>query len=120
MKKIVLVAALMMPVVLTGCVVSVDGRDHNKWNKSWQDTEFDNRKKIAELNVNLSIDEVRHRLGVAEFDELYQREGNNIQVLYYRTQRTVDDGITSKDECTPLVFKNGSLIGWGSTAFSAI
>lgn len=120
MKKTVLVAALVLPVMLTGCVVSVDGRDHNKWNKSWKDTEYENRKKISELNVNLSIEDIRLRFGVAEFNELYQRDGNNIQVLYYRTQRTEDDGVTSKDECTPLVFKNGLLIGWGSTAFSDI
>jgi len=28
------------------------------------------------------------------------------------------DGITTKDECTPLVFRNGNLVGWGDSAYS--
>ncbi|MDN4500917.1 DUF3192 domain-containing protein [Alteromonadaceae bacterium BrNp21-10] len=120
MKKTLIAAVLITPIVLSGCVVSVDGRDDNHWKKGWKDTEFQNRQKISELSVNLSIEDIRSAMGVAEFNELYQRDGANIQVLYYRTQRTEDDGITTKDECTPLVFKNGILIGWGNTVFSSI
>jgi len=33
--------------------------------------------------------------------------------LFYRTRRTEADGETSRDETTPLVFKNNELVGWG-------
>jgi hypothetical protein len=41
-------------------------------------------------------------------------------VLFYRTHRRDGDGVTTKDECTPLVFKNGLLIGWGDAAYQAL
>jgi hypothetical protein len=41
-----------------------------------------------------------------------------VQVLYYRTRRVDDDGITTKNECTPLVFINNELVGWGELSLS--
>ena len=59
-------------------------------------------------------------LGVADFNEVYNKGDENIQVLYYRTNRKHADGITTKDECTPLIFKNGALVSWGDTAYSML
>ena len=52
------------------------------------------------------------------FNELFEKQDGTYRVLYYRTQKTMGDGITTKDECTPLVFRNGNLVGWGDSAYS--
>ncbi|WP_416305685.1 DUF3192 domain-containing protein [Neptunicella sp. SCSIO 80796] len=120
MKKSLLVAALALPLTLTGCVVSVDGRDGDDWHSDWQDIEHQNRDKLTRLESGMTVNAVRKIMGVADFNELYQQQGNDIQVLFYRTQRKESDGVTSKDECTPIVFKNGTLIGLGETAYASI
>jgi len=53
-----------------------------------------------------------------DFNELFEKQDGTYRVLYYRTQKTMGDGITTKDECTPLVFRNGELVGWGDSAYS--
>ncbi|WP_438864202.1 DUF3192 domain-containing protein [Neptunicella sp.] len=120
MKKTLLIAALVLPLTLSGCIVSVDGRDGEKWHSDWQDIEHQNRDKLTRLENGMSVNAVKKIMGVADFNELYQQQGHNIQVLFYRTQRKESDGITNKDECTPVVFKDGNLIGLGETAYSAI
>ncbi|MBD3585407.1 DUF3192 domain-containing protein [Salinimonas sp. HHU 13199] len=115
MKHLALLFALSAPVLLSGCVISVDGDDHG-YSSDWEDREYNNRKHISNLNLGTSYERVVGKMGVADFSELDQREDGTYRILYYRTQRTMDDGITTKGECTPLVFKNGELIGWGSKA----
>ena len=46
-------------------------------------------------------------------------EENVWQIIFYRTQHIKSDGITTMDECTGLLFKNGELILWGPSAFDA-
>jgi hypothetical protein len=36
-------------------------------------------------------------------------DGKTVIVVYYRTHRLHKDGLTTKDECTKLVFVNNSL-----------
>ncbi|NMP33285.1 DUF3192 domain-containing protein [Thalassotalea sp. M1531] len=122
MKKslVVLLAALPLTFGLTGCVVSVGGDDDGHYSYDFNDREYDNRKKIASLQVNSSFGDVQGRLGVADFNEVYQKDGESIQVLYYRTNRKHKDGVTTKDECTPLIFKNGMLVSWGDTAYAQL
>ncbi|HET8817399.1 MAG TPA: DUF3192 domain-containing protein, partial [Pseudidiomarina sp.] len=59
-------------------------------------------------------------LGTPNFSELWTVDGDKYRVLYYRTHRVDSDGETTKDECTPLVFVNGSLVGTGDLAVSRI
>jgi hypothetical protein len=37
-------------------------------------------------------------------------------VLLYRTRLVREDGRTTRDETTPLVFVDGELVGWGESA----
>ncbi|MEW9797656.1 DUF3192 domain-containing protein [Alteromonas sp. CYL-A6] len=120
MKKLVLVLALAAPFALSGCVVSVGGDGDSHYSSDWKDREYNNRKHIADLEVEMSYESVVRRMGVADFNELHQRADGVYRVLFYRTQRTMDDGVTTKDECTPLVFKDGALIGWGESAYAHI
>jgi len=68
----------------------------------------------------MGFDQVKNLMGVPDFNETYEKNGETIQVLYYRTQRTKKDGITTKDECTPLIFKQSILSSWGEMAYKQI
>lgn len=122
MKKRILLAALSLPVLLSGCVVSVggDGEYDSDYHYSYKSLEKKNRAHIADFTTDMSISAVKSKMGVPDFNEMYQRGDDNVQVLFYRTQRNEGDGMTTKDECTPLVFKNGVLIGWGEHAYQKI
>ncbi|GAB2689028.1 DUF3192 domain-containing protein [Aliiglaciecola sp. 3_MG-2023] len=120
MKKILVAAALALPLTLSGCVISVGGEGDYSYQSDWEQKERKNRKAIARLESNTAIEDIRSRLGTPDFSELYQENNDEINVLFYRTQRREGDGVTTKDECTPLVFKNGNLIGWGDSAYSNI
>lgn len=118
MNKLVITALLGLSLGLSGCVISVDS-DHNS-QSDWQEIEQKNRKHISRLTQDTSYDAILNRMGVADFNELYQKGDDTYQVLYYRTQKIDSDGVTTKDECTPLVFKNGALFGWGESAYNMI
>ncbi|MBE1299999.1 MAG: DUF3192 domain-containing protein [Alteromonadaceae bacterium] len=122
MKKaiVTLAAASVLTIGLSGCVISVDGDGFEGHHASWEDREYKNRKIIADLNLDMTTEQVRGRLGTPDFNELVQREDDVYQVLFYRTHRTSGDGKTTKDECTPVVMRNGLLIGWGETAYQRI
>ena len=120
MKKLLTAAVLVLPLTLTGCVISVGGEGDYSYQSDWEHKERKNRKYIAQLETDTSIQTIKNKLGAADFSELYQKEEKEIKVLFYRTQRVEGDGATTKDECTPLIFKNGQLVGWGETAYEMI
>lgn len=120
MKKSIFAAALILPLALSGCVISVDGDGEYGYSSDWEDREHKNRRHIAKLETNTDISDIKRRMGIADFNELHQKEQDEYQVLYYRTHRRDGDGVTTKDECTPLVFKNGLLVGWGDTAYEVL
>lgn len=117
-KELVMAAALS--VALSGCVISIkDGDIDSDWVSDWEAQQQENREKLAQLAPGMTVEQVSTLMGTADFNELYQRDDTAIQVLYYRTHRTSGDGKTSKDECTPVVFNNGKVTGWGDTAFAS-
>ncbi|MDP5031453.1 MAG: DUF3192 domain-containing protein [Paraglaciecola sp.] len=120
MRKLVFAAMLGTSLALSGCVISVDGDSDHAYQSDWQDKEQKNRRGINALSPLLSFKEVTSRMGTPDFNEYYENKGNTYQVLYFRTQRLEGDGVTTKDECTPLIFKNGELAGWGDTAYKLI
>jgi len=85
----------------------------------WDDREVVNSKYIASMALedNLSKEIIISKLGGPDISEAKQAAGDNIQVLFYRTQHIKSDGITTVDECTPLLFKNNQLIAWGENAY---
>jgi hypothetical protein len=121
MNKLWVILALLAPLSLSGCVIAVNGNgDDSSWSSDWKSKETMNRKNLEKLELGMSIEQVRLVMGVADFDEKLSKEDKAYQLLFYRTQRSEKDGVTSKDECTPLVFENGELKGWGSTALTLI
>jgi hypothetical protein len=119
MKKSLLVLLIALPLAstLSGCVISVnDGEvDHSLMGDS-EDRAFENRKKIAKVQLGSSFADMQGKLGVADFSQVYAYNEQTIRVLFYRTQRKHKDGITTKDECTYLEFIDGELSQTGNGA----
>ncbi|MBT1444746.1 DUF3192 domain-containing protein [Shewanella sp. JM162201] len=114
MKGLYLAAFLGTSLVLGGCVINVgDNADTHDWQK----TEQQNRDGLATLTMGMTKEQVISRMGRADFYEAWQQEGNEVQVLFYRTNRVREDGSTTKDECTPVVLTNNQLTGWGEGAY---
>jgi hypothetical protein len=124
MKKCLAVAGMSV-FLLSGCVFSIDGNydddyDYGHGSSSFTKVERDNRQSISKLEAGDSLNMVRNKMGVPDFDELIVRDDREYRVLFYRTQRTKGDGVTTKDECTPILFENGNLVGFGETALDRI
>lgn len=125
MKKVLLIAALSS-TLLSGCIVAVsDGEVDHGWasdynSSSWQHQQKQNREKISELEVGADFNAVKEQFKTPNFTELVSKDGDSYQVLYYATNSKHSDGKVTKDECTPLVFKNQKLIGYGDNALTQI
>ncbi|WP_351079613.1 DUF3192 domain-containing protein, partial [Shewanella sp. CAL98-MNA-CIBAN-0140] len=59
-------------------------------------------------------------LKTPDFTELLKKEEDVYQVLFYATHSIHSDGKMTKDECTPLVFKNDKLVGIGASALQML
>ena len=117
MKKTLLALLVALPLIstLSGCVIAVnDGEvDHSLMGDSG-DRSYENRKKIAKIQLSSSFIDIQEKLGVADFSETYKHNEETVRVVYYRTQRKHKDGLTTKDECTYLEFVNGELTQTGN------
>lgn len=85
----------------------------------WDDREVYNRKYISSLSFDDKLTKkiIIEKLGTPDISEAKQTAQDNMQVLFYRTQHVKSDGITTADECTPLLFKNNQIIAWGNSAY---
>lgn len=85
----------------------------------WEDRQAYNKKFINELSLDAPITKgfVIESLGSPDITEAKVVAEHNYQVMFYRTHHKQSDGITTKDECTPFLFKNGELIAWGEGAY---
>ena len=86
---------------------------------SWNERQAFNKRYINKLSIEKPIkkNEIIEALGSPDITEAKKLDDSVYQVMFYRTKHIKQDGITTKDECTPLLFKNGLLIAWGNTAF---
>lgn len=110
LPAVVLAAAIPL---LGGCVVAMGDVMSDR-----EDDERANREAISRLDTGMTIEAVRSRLaGAPDFSESIESEDGDYRVLFYRTQRREADGMTTRDETTPLIFRNGELVGWGETAW---
>lgn len=93
--------------------------DEDTKQMGWEDRQAFNMKYINSLNLDVDILKLKviEDLGSPDITEAKQAGDDNYQVMFYRTQHQKSDGITTKDECTPILFKNGELIAWGIGAY---
>ncbi|ALO44649.1 DUF3192 domain-containing protein [Pseudoalteromonas phenolica] len=84
----------------------------------WQDREAFNNRFISKLDESevMPLEEVLETLGSPDLTYVSKKSENVYQIVYYRTQLVKSDGITTQDECTGLLFKNGKLLVWGENA----
>lgn len=75
-----------------------------------------NTENLAKLRVGMSKDEVKGVMG-----EPLTKESYNIpNVWFYYTRPRWQDGVATRDECTPVVFdEDGQLAGWGNQYYKA-
>ncbi|MDP5070265.1 MAG: DUF3192 domain-containing protein [Congregibacter sp.] len=104
----------LLSAAASGCVF-IDGEHVNT--DDWRDNQRDNREMISQLEIGVSRSAVVKDLGIPADSEAFTHDGEEVRVLFYRTQRKHSDGETSRDETTPLVFKNDLLIGWGENLY---
>lgn len=83
----------------------------------WEDRQVYNSQKLNDLNLGQDISEVKTLFGKADFSEAKSLKDGQLQVLFYRTQHDKSDGITTKEECTPLIFKDNKLVAWGNDTY---
>ena len=115
MKNIVMFCLVgLLTLTTTGCIY-VNGKQVEF--DDWQDKQRANREEIAALVIGTSRDEVVRQLGTPNDSEAFELDGDDVRILFYRTHRKHSDGETSRDETTPLVFRNDRLVGWGSAVY---
>lgn len=84
----------------------------------WEDRQAYNKAKLTEISLGTTLTEVKTLLGKADFSEAkIKHDGSLLQVLFYRTHHKKSDGETTRDECTPLLFKDNKLIAWGQDTY---
>jgi outer membrane protein assembly factor BamE (lipoprotein component of BamABCDE complex) len=113
-----LVLAAFLATSLSGCVIMAGDHDSDK--HSMNSVEKENRAVISELALQTTRSRVLTKLGAPNFSEAFMKGDDEYRVLYYRTQRLHADGDTTKDETTPLIFKNDKLVGWGEDSLAKL
>ncbi|MFP4445671.1 MAG: DUF3192 domain-containing protein [Desulfosudaceae bacterium] len=75
---------------------------------------------LLQLTPGMAQEEVVALMGVPALSELYETtEGDLISILYYRTQKKEATLLSVKDVCTPVVFIDDQLVGWGERLTAA-
>ncbi|WP_372626435.1 DUF3192 domain-containing protein [Arsukibacterium sp.] len=114
---------LIAATLLTGCVVAIgdkDYEDNGSADSEWRSTQQANLKQINQFQPGMAFNNVVSRMGNPDFTEFLMKDGQQVQVLFYRTHHKRSDGKTTKDECTPLVFIDGQLHSWGDKAYQQL
>ncbi len=77
-----------------------------------------NMETILGLEMGVSEEQAILRMGTPEINEAYaQANGSKLVALFYYTNRVWADGLVTKDECTPLIFEDNQLVGWGNELY---
>lgn len=117
-KSLVRLSAIaLLSLSVAGCII-VDGEHVS--HDSWSDNQRENREAISQLQINMPSNDVIRQLGPPDASEAFTLQGEEIRVLFYRTQRKHADGETTRDETTPLVFRDDLLSGWGDAVYAQL
>lgn len=85
----------------------------------WKDRQEYNKVQISKLELGFEKKQILELLGSPDITEAKRIGSTELQVMFYRTQHKQADGITTEDECTPLLFKDNVLIAWGESAYQS-
>lgn len=114
----ILTAAVLCYPLVTWLVLNCYPDDPSRM--VWTDREAFNRKYISQLTNNSTLlqTDLIQKLGGPDITEAEKVGADIYQLMYYRTKRSVSDGITTTHECTALLFKNQQLIALDSDAIN--
>lgn len=118
MKFLLKLSTLTLLLASLGGCISING-DHD-WDQNWKNNQETNRKYISELSLATQRSAVLMHLNTPSFSEAFVKDGEEYNVLFYRTHHVSSDSETTKDETTPLVFKNDKLMGWGHEVLASL
>ena len=96
---------VVMLILLSGCAITKDIQASR------------NRDLLGSLRIGMSQGEVVQHMGKPWKTEAFLKSEKVYTMLYYVTQR-IPDGTTTDEEMTPVVFREGVLVGWGRRFFS--
>lgn len=94
--------ALLLAGLFSGC-------SSMPWEEAARNIEHSKR-----LRVGMTKQEVLDVMGPPVSDELFSTP----DVWYYFIQTVWMEGLTTEDECMPLVFEDGKLAGWGKLFYT--
>jgi len=100
MRKLsVTLAAIAIVLALGGC--------------QWQER-AENFENARNLRVGMTKEQVLEVMGRPISDEAYSTP----DLWFYYVDTKWYDGLATEDECMPLVFRHGKLIGWGNDFYN--
>lgn len=76
-------------------------------------TQFDNFENSAKLRVGMTKEQVKTIMG-EPVDEVFCKP----DLWYYYVNTQWHDGLITRDECMPVVFKDGKVAGWGNDYYN--
>ncbi|MDN4500911.1 DUF3192 domain-containing protein [Alteromonadaceae bacterium BrNp21-10] len=116
-KKIVKRVAIGIAAYVLFAVAVVELYPQDPKTMEWEDREQFNKVQVNKLQVGTDRKVIIELLGSPDISEARKINDKIVQVMFYRTQHTKSDGITTQDECTPLLFENDKLIAWGNGTY---
>ncbi|KGJ96131.1 DUF3192 domain-containing protein [Colwellia psychrerythraea] len=116
-KKVI--SRILLALTVYGIFVAlvVTFYDDSPDQMKWDDRETYNRQFIAKIKLEtFTFEQALSQLGSPDITEARTVDEVKYQVMFYRTQHVKSDGITTQDECSFLLFVNGTLkeIGLGN------
>jgi hypothetical protein len=122
-------AILVVCLALAAGCASTDGADDPRVEKALTELAHDNQANLVNLNVGMKKTEVIKIMGrnsahtrdgkIAnpfKIETFQDKQGRTYEVLYYVTERNRRFQPLRLGNTTPLVFREGALVGWGPDA----
>ena len=120
MKFIKLLSVVVVSAsVLSGCII-VNSENDGPANHHEYQQHKTIKEKISLLDLGATREEVVEVLGNPDVSKAYELEDGAYYVLYYNTGRKHNDNESVKPVSTPLVFKDGLLVGWGDEILATL
>ena len=111
-KLLLLIGAVAISGLFTGCI-AFDRETSMLAPHKWSEIER-NRANFKKLRVKMTKDEVLAIMGEPIKGEVFCSDN----VWWYYTRTCWTDFMTTREECTPVVFDEDGLVeGWGTTFF---
>ncbi|WP_158967046.1 DUF3192 domain-containing protein [Paraglaciecola sp. L3A3] len=83
----------------------------------WKDRQEYNQIQISKIELGTTKKMILELLGSPDITEAKRANNTQWQIMFYRTRYIEDDGMTTQDECTPLLFENNKLVALGNQAY---